>query len=81
MSIETLPSPSTEIQIPTRYVRAERLLEILFEEDSRPSLRWLREQQARRAIPFVKIGALVYFDPPAVKAHFAAKSTIRGRRN
>jgi hypothetical protein len=55
---------STESQL----VDAERLLELLFEEQSRPSLRWLREQQARRAIPFVRLGRLVFFDLAQVRA-------------
>lgn len=77
---ETITAPTiSEPLLPPRYVRAERLLELLFEEESRPSIRWLREQQARRAIPFVKVGALVYFDPPAVRAHLNAKATIKGK--
>lgn len=79
MSNATMPA-SAEPSIPDRYVRGEKLLEILFEEGSRPSLRWLRGQQANRAIPFVKIGNLVFFDPVIVRAHLNSKSTIRGRR-
>ncbi len=51
-----------------QLVDAEGLLEILFEEKSRPSLRWLREQQLRRAIPFVRLGRLIFFDPTLVRA-------------
>jgi hypothetical protein len=54
-----------------RYVRAEQLLEMLF--DPKPSMRWIREQQRRRSIPFVKIGKFVYFDPPAVRASLNAR--------
>ncbi|NDV61254.1 hypothetical protein G0Q06_02180 [Puniceicoccales bacterium CK1056] len=44
-------------------VSGQRLLEILFpDEASRPTLRFLRSLQARRLIPFYKIGRLVYFD-------------------
>jgi hypothetical protein len=52
----------------TRLVDAERLLELIWEERSRPSLRWLRQQQADRTIPFVKVGARVWFDPVEVRA-------------
>jgi hypothetical protein len=61
-----------------RYVRAEQLLEILFEPESKPSLRWLRQQQQNRTVPFVKVGRFVLFDPPAVKASLDAR-TIRPR--
>jgi hypothetical protein len=70
----------TEKQSPlaTRYVDAEKLLEILFDEASRPSLRWIRDQQKARRLPFAKIGRLVFFDPIACKAALDAKSA--GRR-
>ena len=70
----------TEKQSPlaTRYVDAPKLLEILFDEASRPSLRWLRDQQKARALPFAKIGRLVFFDPVACKAALDAKAA--GRR-
>lgn len=69
--------PSARIELPSHYVDAPKLLEILFDEDCRPSLRWLREQQAARKIPFVKIGRLVFFDPAAVKAAFDALASRR----
>ena len=64
----------TEKQSPlaTRYVDAEKLLEILFDEASRPSLRWIRDQQKAR-----KIGRLVFFDPVACKAALDAKAAGR----
>ena len=70
----------TEKQSPlaARYVDAEKLLEILFDESSRPSLRWIRDQQKARRLPFAKIGRLVFFDPIACKAALDAKSA--GRR-
>lgn len=47
----------------------ERLLEIIFpDEDSRPTLRWLRKMQKLRRIPFVKIGRRVWFFPDQVRA-------------
>jgi hypothetical protein len=69
----------TEKQSPlaTRYVDAEKLLEILFDEASRPSLRWIRDQQKARRLPFAKIGRLVFFDPVACKAHLDAKAAGR----
>lgn len=58
----------------SKFVSAEQLLEAIFEPESRPSLRWLREQTARRRIPFVKIGKLVFFDPQAVKEALAKRT-------
>jgi hypothetical protein len=63
--------------LPTRYVHAEKLLDVLFDEGSRPSLRWLRDQQKARTLPFAKIGRLVFFDPVACKAALDAKSAKR----
>jgi hypothetical protein len=69
----------TEKQSPlvTRYVDAPKLLEILFDEASRPSLRWIRDQQKARRLPFAKIGRLVFFDPVACKAALDAKANGR----
>ncbi len=56
-----------------KLVDAPALLEILFEKKSRPSLRWLRNQQADGKIPFAKIGRLVFFDPEQVRAKLFPK--------
>jgi len=52
-------------------VDGPRLLELIWEEQSRPSLRWLRSQQRRRSIPFTRVGRLVWFCPRQVKEHLA----------
>jgi hypothetical protein len=46
------------------------------DESSRPSLRWLREQQSKRTLPYLKIGKLVFFDPAKVRAALAKKFTV-----
>jgi len=51
-----------------RLVDAKGLLETLFADGCRPSLRWIRTQQKRKAIPSCRIGHLVFFDPDAVRA-------------
>lgn len=51
-----------------KLVDAKGLLNALFDESCRPSLRWIRDQQRRRAIPFVRIGRLVFFDVNQVRA-------------
>ena len=63
-----------------QMVDAQRLLQLLWDDKSRPSLRWLREQQRRRAIPYVKLGARVWFLPSEVRRHLSDKWTIK-RRN
>ena len=64
-------------QLATRYVDANKLLELLFDEASRPSLRWVRDQQRNRTLPFCKIGRRVFFDPHLVKLHLDAKAAGR----
>ncbi len=48
-------------------VSGERLLELIFHEDSRPSVGWLHNQKERRAIPDLKAGRLVGHDPGYVR--------------
>ncbi len=60
-----------------QLVDAKKLLEVLFEESSRPSLRWLRQLQARRAIPFVKQGRLVFFDVNQVRDALTSRNNSK----
>jgi len=55
------------IQDDQQYVDGVKLLELLFTADCRPTLRWLRDQQKARRIPYVKIGRLVFFCPAEVR--------------
>jgi len=75
---ESQPSPLDEME---RFVDGPRLLAILWDEASRPSLRWLRTQQKRRAIPFVRIGHRVWFIPSQVRQHLAEWQTIKQQRS
>lgn len=52
---------------PDQFVDGPRLLEILFTDECRPTLRWLRDQQKTRRIPYMKIGRLVFFSPAQVR--------------
>jgi hypothetical protein len=50
-------------------VDGPRLLEILFPRtECRPSLRWLRDRTARGEIPYIRLGRLIFFNPPRVRA-------------
>ena len=60
---------------------ANGLLERLWPEArSRPSLRWLREQQKRKAIPYIKWGRRIFFDPKQVADVIADRLTVRSKQ-
>lgn len=62
---------------PEGLLTAEELLKAIWPNPkSRPSLRWLREQQARRTLPMVKIGRLVFFDPAKVRHSIEKRFTV-----
>lgn len=54
-------------EIEEKLVDGSTLLETLFDEASRPSLRWLRKMQVEKRVPYIKIGRLVRFDPEKVR--------------
>jgi hypothetical protein len=63
-----------------QLIDAEGLLKALFpNEESRPSLRWLRAKQKDRTIPFVKLGRLVFFDPHEVEKALERR-TVKARQ-
>ena len=64
---------------PTQLVDAKELLRILFTEDSRPSLRWLRGMQKKRLVPFEKVGRSVFFDPEQVRRYWAKRNAVMPR--
>ena len=64
----------------TKLLNAEGLLAELFPEDARPTVRWLREQQRRRSIPYIKLGRLVFYNPDAVRKAIVERHTIGPRR-
>ena len=57
-----------------KLVDASGLLEALFSEGGRPSMRWLRTQQKNRAVPFIRAGRLVFFDVEKVRAALERKA-------
>lgn len=63
-----------------KLVDANGLLELLFDKSSRPSLRWVRQMQAQRKIPYVKIGHLVRFDVEEVRNALNENCTVNPRR-
>jgi hypothetical protein len=72
---KTSPADSSN----NRLVDARTLLKMLWDADSCPSLHWLRQQQVERTMPFVKIGARVWFDPMEVRRCLTERWSIGGR--
>jgi hypothetical protein len=73
-----MPDPAAQaIDLNLQLVNGPTLLELLFPEPCRPTLRWLRDQQRARRIPYTKIGRLVFFVPAQVRAALDQKQTIR----
>jgi len=68
-----------DISVTGKLVGAKQLLEQLFDQDARPSIRWLRQQTKAKAIPFVRIGHLIFFDVDMVRAALSAKNLVAGR--
>lgn len=73
---------NTDLQQPApanALVDAVTLLNTEFHPDARPSLRWLRDQQRRRTLPFLKVSGKVFFRPADVRAALETKFTIKNR--
>ena len=73
-TLNVTPASNSEQQL----VDARKLLEILFSEESRPTVRWLRDQQKTRRIPFIKIGRLVFFSPEQVRRSLGSQKKLTG---
>jgi hypothetical protein len=70
-------SPRNDVTADTTgLVDAVTLLKTNWHPDAVPSLRWLREQTARRTIPYIKIGPKVFFDPAQVRQSLAKRFTV-----
>jgi hypothetical protein len=62
------PPAASEATFPAGLVGAETCLRLIFpDEATRPCLRYFRELQRKRLIPFKKIGRRTFFDPPEVR--------------
>ena len=74
----TLPPPAATPE-PAKLVDAQGLLTAIFDEASRPSLRWVRTMQKRRVIPYIKVGHLVRFDVEKVRTALDSRFTVQRR--
>jgi hypothetical protein len=70
-----------ETAVKGKLLNAEQLLEQLFDETSRPSLRWLRQQTKAKSIPFFRVGHLVFFDLEMVRMALANRNLVHWHRN
>ena len=62
---------------PLAFVPGEVLLATLWpDEESRPTMRWLRKMTATRCFPFVKLGNRVWFDVQRVRRHLDKQFTV-----
>lgn len=68
-----------DVKLSGKLVNGEQLLEELFTPESRPSMRWLRTQTQTHAIPFVRIGHLVFFDVELVRTALVNQNLVRGK--
>ena len=70
-------SPRNDVAADTTgLVDAATLLKTNWHPDAAPSLRWLREQTAKRTISFIKIGHKVYVDRSRVRRELARRFTV-----
>jgi hypothetical protein len=59
------------------FVNGALLLELLFpEEETRPTMRWLRKMTATRSLPFIKIGNRSWFNVADVRRHIEYKYRV-----
>ncbi len=78
---EQAPTSEHTPQAAEKLVDANGLLEALFDPAARPSLRWLRQMQAQRKIPYIKLGHLVRFDVEEVREALRNDCTVHSRRH
>jgi len=74
-----MQSGLNQLVLKGKLVTAEQMLDSVFDPGARPSIRWLRTQTKAKAIPFVRIGHLVFFDVDLVRESLAAKNLVRHR--
>ena len=68
----SVPSPLSELE---QWVSGERLLEILWDERSRPSIQWIRKETKRRMMPHIRRGHLIFYRPRSVMEWFSQRES------
>ena len=59
-----------------QWVSGPRLLEIVWDAKSRPSLQWLRKETKRRMMPHVRRGRLIFYRPRSVMEWFDQRESL-----
>jgi hypothetical protein len=60
-----------------KLVKAQTLIDELFEEGQRPCVRTIERWRARRIIPYYKIGAEVWFDLDKVRDALNRRALVK----
>lgn len=64
-----------------KLLDGEELLTALFSsKEKRPSARWLYDQVRLKAIPYIRMGRLIYFDLKDVRQAIRERHTVNPRR-
>jgi hypothetical protein len=80
MPDEPAPPVSSQVYITPGLVGAETCLRLVFpDEATRPCLRYFRELQAKRLVPFKKIGRRTFFDPVEVRRALDRQFSVHTR--
>lgn len=75
--VDAIIAPAKTTEDDLAFVPGEVLLATLWpDEESRPTLRWLRKMTKLRALPFLKLGNRVWFDPARVRRHLEKQYTV-----
>ena len=64
--VPALTSPASPLSELDQWVSAERLLQIPWDEQSRPSLQWIRKETKRRMLPHIRRGRLIFYRPRSI---------------
>lgn len=72
---------SANINSTVQLVDGPKLLEILFPADCRPTLRWLRERQKKKEIPYIILGRLIFFHPARVQEALTKQPTAKEKQS
>jgi hypothetical protein len=59
--------------------KQQLLVELFPNPTDRPTVRWLDQQCKARVIPFIRLGRLIWFDVPAVRASISLRHTVQPR--
>jgi hypothetical protein len=79
LNVDSKQMATNDLILKGKLVNAEQLLEQLFDPEAKPSMRWLRTQTKSKAIPYIRIGHLVFFDVDMVRTALASKNLVRHR--